>query len=105
CRIKLELLRYEQPSDEDQFTGEFTCIPEYGIMSSLEWDQDWFDLRYVINNSKNQSNQTTSQWFEEQMGIITIYELSKVYFGLRIWQLPYRKYAIMCDYIELKIIE
>ncbi|CAF4783522.1 unnamed protein product, partial [Rotaria socialis] len=39
CRIKLELLRYEQPSDEDQFTGEFTCIPEYGIMSSLEWDQ------------------------------------------------------------------
>ncbi|CAF1215092.1 unnamed protein product [Rotaria magnacalcarata] len=105
CRIKLELLRYEQPSDEDQFTGEFTCIPEYGIMSSLEWDHDWFDLRYVINNSKRQSNQTTSQWFEEQMGIITIYELSKVYFGLRIWQLPYRKYTIMCDYIELKIIE
>jgi hypothetical protein len=102
CRMKLNLLRCEQPSDEDQFTGEFTCIPEFGIMSSFEWDQDWFDLHYVINNNTNQDN---SQWFEEQMGIITVYELSKIYFGLRIWQIPYRKYTLMCDYIELKIIE
>jgi hypothetical protein len=102
CRMKLDLLRYEQPSDEDQFTGEFTCIPEFGVMSSLEWDQDWFDLHYVINNSTKENN---SQWFEEQMGIITVYELSTVYFGLRIWQIPYRKYTLMCDYIELKMIE
>lgn len=102
CRMKLDLLRYEQPSDEDQFTGEFTCIPEFGIMSSFEWDQDWFDLHYVINNSTNENN---SQWFEEQMGIVTVYELSTVYFGLRIWQIPYRKYTMMCDFIELKIIE
>jgi hypothetical protein len=101
CRLKLNLLLYKEPSDEDQFTGEFTCIPEFGIMSSCEWDQDWFDLHYVINNSTNEN----SQWFEEQMGILTVYELSKVYFGLRIWQIPYRKYTVMCDYIELKIIE
>jgi hypothetical protein len=100
CRMKLNLLRCEQPSDEDQFTGEFTCIPEFGMMSSFEWDQDWFDLHYVMNN-----NEDTSQWFEERMGFITVYELSKVYFGLRIWQIPYRKYTLMCDYIELKIIE
>ncbi|CAF0929783.1 unnamed protein product [Rotaria sordida] len=105
CRMKLKLLRYEQPNNEDQFTGEFTCIPEFGIMSSFEWDQDWFDLHYVINNSRNDNNERNSQWFEEQMGIITVYELSHVYFGLRIWQIPYRKYAVMCDYIELKIIE
>ncbi|CAF1131171.1 unnamed protein product [Adineta steineri] len=106
CRMKLNLLRCEQPSVEDQFTGEFTCIPDYGIMSSLEWDQEWFDLRYVMNNTNiNETNQDNCQWFEEQMGIITIYELSTVYFGLRIWQIPYRKYKIMCDYIELKIIE
>jgi hypothetical protein len=101
CRMKLNLLRHDQPSDEDQFTGEFTSIPEFGIMSSLEWDQDWFDLHYMINNSTGEN----SQWFEEQMGIITVYELSTVYFGLRIWQIPYRKYTVMCDYIELKIIE
>jgi hypothetical protein len=105
CRMKLSLLRYEQPSDEDQFTGEFTCIPEFGIMSSFEWNQDWFDLHYVINNSTNGNNEEKSHWFEEQMGIITVYELSKVYFGLRIWQIPYRKYTLMCDFIELKIIE
>lgn len=106
CRMKLDLLRYEQPTPEDQFTGEFTCIPEYGIMSSIEWDQEWFDLHYVISNSKNTSNnQVKSDWFEEKMGIITVYELSKVYFGLRIWQMPYRKYTMMCDSIELKIIE
>ncbi|CAF2532447.1 unnamed protein product [Rotaria sp. Silwood2] len=105
CRMKLNLLRYEQPSDEDQFTGEFTCIPEFGVMSSYEWNQDWFDLHYVINNSANDNNEQNSQWFEETMGIITVYELSKVYFGLRIWQIPYRKYTVMCDYIELKIIE
>lgn len=101
CRMKLDLLRYEEPSDEDQFTGEFTCIPEFGLMSSVEWDQDWFDLHYVINRSKNQP----STWFEEQMGIITVYELSTVYFGLRIWQIPYRKYAVMCDSVQLKIVE
>ena len=101
CRMKLTLLRYEQPSDEDQFTGEFTCIPEFGLMSSLEWDQDWFDLHYVLNNSTGE----TPQWFEEQMGMITVYELSTVHFGLRIWQIPYRKYTVMCDSIELKIIE
>jgi len=105
CRMKLNLLRCEQPSDEDQFTGEFTCIPEFGIMSSFEWDQDWFDLHYVINNSTNENNQENCKWFEEQMGIITVYELSTIYFGLRIWQIPYRKYTLMCDYIELKIIE
>jgi hypothetical protein len=71
-------------------------------MSSLEWDQDWFDLHYVINNSTKENN---SQWFEEQMGVIMVYELSTVYFGLRIWQIPYRKYTLMCDYIELKMIE
>jgi len=108
CRMKLNLIRYEEPSDEEQFTGEFTCIPEFGVMSSFEWDQDWFDLHYVMhndNNSTNVNNQDSSQWFEEQMGIITVYEVSTVYFGLRIWQIPYRKYTVMCDSIELKIIE
>jgi hypothetical protein len=105
CRIKLILLLCKQPSDEDQFTGEFTCIPEFGIMSSFEWDQDWFDLHYVMNICTNENNEQDSQWFEEQMGIITVYQLSKIYFGLRIWQIPYRKYTVMCDYIELKIIE
>ena len=106
CRMKLNLLRYEQPSTEDQFTGEFTCIPDFGIMSSYEWDQDWFDLHYVMNQRTTaEQNPTDSQWFEERMGIITVYGLSKVYFGLRIWQIPYRKYSIMCDYIELRIIE
>ena len=101
CRLKLELLRCEKPSDEDQFTGEFTCIPEFGLMSSIEWDQDWFDLHYVVNQNQTEK----SSWFEEQMGIITVYDLSKVYFGLRIWQIPYRKYVMSCDSIELKIIE
>lgn len=101
CRMKLALLRYEQAGEEDQFTGEFTCIPEFGMMSSFEWDQDWFDLHYVVNNSTGE----TPRWFEEKMGMITVYELSSVYFGLRIWQIPYRKYTVMCDSIELKIIE
>ncbi|UJR36844.1 hypothetical protein I4U23_029557 [Adineta vaga] len=108
CRMKLELLRCEQPSNEDQFTGEFTCIPEFGIMSSIEWDQDWFDLHYVMSNSNEMNNtmeSNTSRWFEERMGLITVYELSKIYCGIRIWQIPYRKYSVMCDYIELKIIE
>ena len=105
CRMKFNLLRCKELSDEDQFTGEFTCIPEFGIMSSFEWDQSWFDLHYVANNGKNENNELNSQWFEEQMGVITVYELSRVYFGLRIWQLPYRKYSVMCDYVELKIIE
>ena len=106
CRMKLNLLRYEQQSNEDQFTGELTCIPDFGIMSSYEWDQDWFDLHYVMNQTTTtEQSPGDSQWFEERMGTITIYELSKVYFGLRIWQIPYRKYSIMCDYIELKVIE
>ena len=74
-------------------------------MSSFEWDQDWFDLHYVMNDSNETIENSTCQWFEEQMGLITVYELSKVYFGFRIWQIPYRKYSVMCDYIELKIIE
>jgi hypothetical protein len=107
CRMKLSLLRCEQPSDDDQFTGEVTCIPEFGIMSSFEWNQDWFDLHYVINQmvTNHENVLAESHWFEEQFGIITVYELSIVYFGLRVWQMPYRKYSIMCDYIDLKIIE
>ncbi|CAF0809639.1 unnamed protein product [Adineta ricciae] len=105
CRIKLQLLRCDQPSEEDQFTGEFTCIPEFGLMSSFEWDQDWFDLHYVMNNRNETIENATCQWFEEHMGLITVYELSKIYFGFRIWQIPYRKYSVMCDYIELKVVE
>ena len=101
CRLKLNLLKFEQPSGEDQFTGEFTCIPEYGLMSSFEWNEDWFDSHYLTHQNQTE----ISQWFEEQMGIITVYALSKIHFGLRIWQIPYRKYLIQCDYIELKIIE
>lgn len=101
CRVKLILLRSEQPSDEDQFTGEFTCIPEFGVMSSIEFNVDWFDSHY----SKNYSQQNKSLWFEEQMGTITVYEISTIFFGLRFWQIPYRKYTVLCDFIELKIIE
>ena len=105
CRFKLDLLRCEQPSVDDQFTGELTCIPEFGVMNSFEWDQDWFDLHYVMHHLTDEKNHADSQWFDERMGVITVYELSKVYFGLRIWQIPYRRYAFMCDYIELNIIE
>ncbi|CAF1253190.1 unnamed protein product, partial [Didymodactylos carnosus] len=95
-RMKLDIVRYELQREDDNFSGEFTCIPEYGLMSNYTWDGEWFEMNYALND-KN--------WFEHSMGTITVYELSEVYFGMRVWMMPYKKYQILCDYIELKIVQ
>ncbi len=57
---------------------------------------DWFESNYLLHGNTN--------WFNETMGEIKVFELSDIYFGFRISS-GYGYRNILFDYIQLNIIK
>jgi hypothetical protein len=53
---------------------------------------DWFESNYLLHGNTN--------WFDETMGRIEVFELSDIYFGFRI-RSDYVYRNILFDYIQL----
>ena len=57
---------------------------------------DWFESNYFLHGNTN--------WFNETMGKIKVFELSDIYFGFKIIRDgSYRN--VLFDYIQLNIIK
>ena len=57
---------------------------------------DWFESNYLLHGNTN--------WFNETMGKIKVFELSNIYFGFKIFREYYYR-NILFDYIQLNIVE
>ncbi|CAF4265409.1 unnamed protein product, partial [Rotaria sordida] len=109
CRIKLDknneyLTYYNERCSrnhalEKNVEGYFYALADYGL--DCECDEkkmnfDWFESNYLLHGNTN--------WYNETMGKIKVFELSDIYFGFRI-KLDYGYRNILFDYIQLNIIE
>jgi hypothetical protein len=76
-----------------------TCTKSYGLdceCNGRKLNFDWFESNYLLHGNTN--------WFNEIMGQIKVFELSDIYFGLQIKH-EYFDWNILFDYIQLNIVE
>jgi len=109
CRIKLdkndEYLSYynrccnRNPEVEKCVECYFYALPDYGIDCECNkniMNYDWFESNYLLCGNTN--------WFNQIMGRIKVFQLSNIYFGFKITaDCRYRN--ILFDYIQLNIVE
>ncbi|CAF1447826.1 unnamed protein product [Rotaria sordida] len=109
CRIKLDknneyLTYYNERCSrnhalEKNVEGYFYALADYGLDCECDGKKmnfDWFESNYLLHGNTN--------WYNETMGKIKVFELSDIYFGFRI-KLDYGYRNILFDYIQLNIIE
>ncbi|CAF1215229.1 unnamed protein product [Rotaria sordida] len=109
CRIKLDkndeyLAYFNQECCKDDSVKElmgcyFYALADHGLDCERNHETlnyDWFESNYILHGNTN--------WFNETMGKIKIFELSDIYFGFTIKR-EYRYRNILFDYIELNIVD
>ncbi|CAF4156600.1 unnamed protein product [Rotaria magnacalcarata] len=109
CRIKLdknnEYLTYynecysKDPKAEKSVKCYFYALADRGLDCECDWKKmnfDWFESNYLLYGNTN--------WFNETMGKIEVFELSNIYFGFRI-KSDYGYRNILFDYLQLNIIK
>ncbi|CAF4439180.1 unnamed protein product [Rotaria sp. Silwood2] len=109
CRIKLDknnnyLAYYNECCSEFQEAEKeiecyFYALADHGLDCECNQEKmnfDWFESNYLLYGNTN--------WFNETMGKIKVFELSDIYFGFRI-RFGYGYRNILFDYIQLNIIE
>jgi len=77
----------------------FYALADHGLDCECDWKKmnfDWFESNYLLHGNTN--------WFNETMGEIKVFELSDIYFGFRI-NSGYGYRNILFDYIQLNIIK
>ncbi|CAF4243671.1 unnamed protein product [Rotaria magnacalcarata] len=109
CCIKLDkndkyLSYYNQECiKDDRIKNSVECyfyaLADHGLDCECGHEKlnyDWFESNYMLHGNSN--------WFNETMGKIQVFELSDVYFGFDIKR-DYCYRNILLDYIELNIVE
>jgi hypothetical protein len=109
CRIKLDknneyLTYYNECCSRDHEVEKsvecyFYALADHGLDCECNWKKmnfNWFESNYLLHGNTN--------WFNETMGKIKVFELSDIYFGFRI-KSDYGYRNILFDYIQLNIIE
>jgi len=109
CRIKLdkddEYLSYyierfsEDPSIKEYLECYFYALADHGHdceCNGTKMNYDWFESNYLLHGNTN--------WFNETMGKIKVFEVSNIYFGFKI-EYKYSYWNILLDYIQLNIVE
>lgn len=109
CRIKLDknneyFAYYNECCNKDHTVEKnvkcyFYALADYGldcVCDEKKLNFDWFESNYLLYGNTN--------WFNETMGQIKVFELSDIYFGFRIIS-DYAYRNILFDYIQLNIIE
>lgn len=109
CRIKLDknedYLPYCQrhcshdPQIEKDVQCYFYAVPDYGTACECDkevMNYNWFESNYLLDGKTN--------WFNQTMGKIQIFQLSNIYFAFRILG-EFRYRHILFDYIQLDIAQ
>jgi hypothetical protein len=109
CRIKLdknnEYLTYYNEccskfgNVEKGVRCYFYALADHGLdceCNRKKLNFDWFESNYLLHGNTN--------WFNQTMGKIKVFELSDIYFGFRI-TLGFGYRSVLFDYIQLNIIE
>jgi hypothetical protein len=77
----------------------FYALADHGLdceCDETKMNFDWFESNYLLHGNTN--------WFNEIMGTIKVFELSDIYFGFNTRdESCYRN--ILFDYIQLNILE
>src|SRR5205085_8426695 len=109
CRIKLDkndkyLAYYNEHYSRNDNMGKcaacyFYALADHGL--DCEHDEtkmnfDWFESNYLLHGNTN--------WFNETMGKIKVFELSDIYVGFNCID-PSRYRNILFDYVQLNILE
>ncbi len=109
CRIKLDkneeyLPYYNKHCSRNRDIEKcvecyFYALPDYGIDCECNekiMNHDWFESNYLLYGNTN--------WFNQTMGQIEVFQLSNIYFGFKITA-DYCYRNILFDYIQLNIVE
>jgi hypothetical protein len=109
CRIKLDkndkhLSYYNKHCSQNHEIEKvvecyFYALPDYGIDCECNgklMNYDWFESNYLLYGNTN--------WFNQTMGKIKVFQLSNIYFGFQILA-DYSYRNILFDYIQLNIVE
>jgi hypothetical protein len=109
CRIKLDkndkyLTYYNECCSRDHNPKKyiecyFYALADYGLdceRVETKMNFNWFESNYLLHGNTN--------WFNETMGRIKVFELSDIYFGFNVKD-PTCYRNILFDYIQLNIVE